>query len=105
MISDLVSMAKEANESRKIPKVFIEDLLKKSIAQSLDRDTFRELSQSDVSGSFSQWIQELVSYSGSSPFLKSVEEWIRVVHKDKSDTLFVVVTFSLRKFCPIITLH
>ena len=100
MISDLLSMAKEANDTRRIPKVFVEVLLKKSITESLERIQFRELSQSEVGESFSQWIQELVSYSGSSPFLKSVEEWIRVVHKDKSDTLFVVVTFFFEKILP-----
>ena len=100
MISDLVSMAKEANESRRIPQIFVEDLLKKSIAESLEMDRFRKLSHSEVGDSFSKWIQELVSYSGSSPFFKSVEEWIRVVHKDKSDTLFVVVTFFFEKILP-----
>ena len=100
MISDLVSMAKEANDSRKIPKTFVEVLLKKSITESLERDTFRKLSQSEVGESFLSGFKNWSSYSGSSPFLKSVEEWIRVVHKDKSDTLFVVVTFFFEKILP-----
>ena len=32
--------------------------------------------------------------------LKSVEEWICVVHKDKSDTLFVIVSFFFEKILP-----
>ena len=39
MISDLVSMAKEANNSEN--SEHIEVLLKKSITESLERDTFR----------------------------------------------------------------
>ena len=45
-------------------------------------------------------MEELASHSQCATFLKSVEEWIRVAHKDKSDTLFVVVSFFFEKLLP-----
>ena len=33
------------------------------------------------------WTERLGQYSEASQFLKSVEEWMRGIHKDKSDTL------------------
>ncbi|MBA59172.1 MAG: carbamoyl-phosphate synthase large subunit [Gammaproteobacteria bacterium] len=100
MISNLVSMAREANETRKIPAEFVEKLLQKSIQEVMDLNAFESISEAEIQQSFSEWMQELASYAGSGSFLKSVEEWIRVVHKDKSDTLFVVVSFFFEKILP-----
>ena len=58
---------------------------------------FAGLNENEVQDSFSDWVALLQGYAGSNNFLKSVEEWIRVVHKDKSDTLFVVISFFFEK--------
>ncbi len=100
MISDLVSMAREANESKRMPRDFIAGLLEKTIQDVLKLDAFADQTEVDVQQSFSDWMEELAAHSGCANFLKSVEEWIRVVHKDKSDTLFVIVSFFFEKILP-----
>ncbi len=100
MIADLVSMAREANETKCMPHDFIATLLKKTIQDTLKLDAFKGLTELDIQQSFAEWMEELAAYSGCSNFLKSVEEWIRIVHKDKSDTLFVIVSFFFEKILP-----
>ena len=100
MIADLVSMAREANESKRMPRDFVAGLLDKSIQDVLKLEAFKGFTAVDVQQSFSDWMEELAGHSGCTIFLKSVEEWIRVVHKDKSDTLFVVVSFFFEKVLP-----
>ncbi len=100
MIADLVSMAREANESKRMPRDFVAGLLDKSIQDVLKLEAFKGFTAVDVQQSFSDWMEELAGHSGCTSFLKSVEEWIRVVHKDKSDTLFVVVSFFFEKVLP-----
>lgn len=100
MIANLVSMAREANESKSIPYDFISDLLEKTIQDALKLDTFKDHNKIDIQRSFALWMERLSTYSGCSNFLKSVEEWICVVHKDKSDTLFVIVSFFFEKILP-----
>ena len=100
MIANLVSMAREANESKSIPYDFISDLLEKTIQDALKLDAFKDHNKIDIQRSFALWMERLTTYSGCSNFLKSVEEWICVVHKDKSDTLFVIVSFFFEKILP-----
>ena len=100
MIADLASMAREANETRTMPRDFIAGILEKSIIDALKLETFDGLDGIAVQQAFSEWMEELASHSSCANFLKSVEEWIRVVHKDKSDTLFVVVSFFFEKILP-----
>ena len=100
MIAELVSMAREANENRRMPRDFIAGLLEHSIQDVLKLQAFAGYTEVDIQQSFADWMEELAEYSGCANFLKSVEEWIRVVHKDKSDTLFVVVSFFFEKILP-----
>ncbi len=100
MIADLVSMAREANDSRRVPREFIAGLLDKSIQDVLKLSAFKDMTEVDVQQGFAEWMEQLAAHSGCAAFLKSVEEWIRVVHKDKSDTLFVVVSFFFEKTLP-----
>ena len=100
MIADLVSMAREANESKTMPRDFIAGLLEKSIQDAMKLKSFEGMDEIVVQQSFSGWMEELAAHSGCVSFLKSVEEWIRVVHKDKSDTLFVVISFFFEKVLP-----
>ena len=100
MIANLVSMAREANESKCIPYDFISDLLEKTIQDATKLDIFKDHNKVDIQRSFAIWIDRLTHYSGCSNFLKSVEEWICMVHNDKSDTLFVIVSFFFEKILP-----
>ncbi len=100
MIADLVSMAKAANDSKRMTREFIAGLLEKSIQDVLKLPTFAGQNDVDVQQSFAEWMEELAAHSGCAGFLKAVEEWIRVVHKDKSDTLFVIVSFFFEKVLP-----
>ena len=100
MIADLVSVAREANESKRMPRDFIAGLLEKTIQEVLKLNAFADMTEVDVQQSFADWMEELAGQSGCANFLKSVEEWIRVVHKDKSDTLFVIVSFFFEKILP-----
>ena len=100
MIADLVSVAREANDTKTMPRDFIAGLIDKSVQQALKIDAFAGANETEVQQSFANWMEQLAGHSGCSNFLKSVEEWIRVVHKDKSDTLFVVVSFFFEKILP-----
>ncbi|MFT4677570.1 MAG: acetyl/propionyl-CoA carboxylase alpha subunit/acetyl-CoA carboxylase beta subunit [Candidatus Azotimanducaceae bacterium] len=100
LITDLVSVAKQAHESRTLSMDFITQLLDRSVDTVLTQPSFEGLSKEDLKDRFAAWIGELASSGKSSNFLKSVEEWIRVVHRDKSDTLFVVISFFFEKLLP-----
>ena len=100
MIGDLVSVAKQADENRTLPDTFIAQLLKKSITTVLTLPVFAGRTEAMVMQDFAGWMEALADHDQCASFLKSVEEWIRIVHKDKSDTLFVVVSFFFEKILP-----
>ncbi len=100
MIGDLVSVAKQADEHRTLPATFIDQLLKKSIGEVMQLPAFAGRTEQKVLQDFADWMEALADHSNCAGFLKSVEEWIRIVHKDKSDTLFVVVSFFFEKILP-----
>ena len=100
LIGDMVSVARQAHESRTLPAEFIEQLLDRSIGEACRLEIFDGFTEQETKDQFAGWIEGLASHSGCASFLKSVEEWIRVVHKDKSDTLFVVVSFFFEKLLP-----
>ncbi len=100
LISDLVTVARQAHESRILPVEFIEQLLQRSIKEACELESFAGLTETEVSERFAAWMEQLASHNSCASFLKSVEEWIRVVHKDMSDTLFVVISFFFEKLLP-----
>ncbi len=100
LINDLVSVAKQAHESRTLSAQFISDLLDRSITAVIAEQKFTGVDEAALKERFADWIGELASSGKSGGFLKSVEEWIRVVHRDKSDTLFVVISFFFEKLLP-----
>ena len=100
LIGDMVSVARQAHESRTLPAEFIEQLLDRSIGEACRLEIFDGFTEQETKDQFAGWMEGLANHSGCASFLKSVEEWIRVVHKDKSDTLFVVVSFFFEKLLP-----
>ena len=100
LIGQLAVVAKQAQDSRTLSKEFIEELVNKAIGDMNADEGFKDIGEEEIKRRFSAWITGLSSHAVSATFLKSVEEWIRVVHKDKSDTLFVVVSFFFEKLLP-----
>ena len=100
LIGDLISVARQAHESRKLPAEFIEKLLDGAIGEACALEIFEGSTEQETKEQFAGWMEQLASHSSCVSFLKSVEEWIRVVHKDKSDTLFVVISFFFEKLLP-----
>ncbi|MBD3646978.1 MAG: carbamoyl-phosphate synthase large subunit, partial [Pseudomonadales bacterium] len=100
LIADLVAVARQAHESRTLPEDFIEQLIDRSVAELSGQDVFAGQTQEEIKERFANWIQHLSGHSRCAPFLKSVEEWIRIVHPDKSEALFVVISFFFEKLLP-----
>ena len=100
LIGDLVSVARQAHESRTLPDSFIEKLLDASVVEAQASEIFTGRSAPQIQDDFADWMEQLAGHSRSAAFLKSVEEWMRIVHKDKSDSLFVVISFFFEKLLP-----
>jgi len=100
LISDLVSVARQAHESKTLSAEFIDHLLARSFSEVAALESMSAISEADIKKQFTKWIELLANHARSAIFLKSAEEWIRVVHKDKSDTLFVIVSFFFEKVLP-----
>ena len=100
MIGDLASIAREASQSRLMSSKFIASLLERTVKEVAQLEVFGGQNEAAIQESFFDWVEHLADHSGSPNFIKSVEEWIRVVHIDKSDTLFVVVSFFFEKILP-----
>ena len=100
LIGDLVSVARQAHESRALPDSFVELLLDRSVKEAVTNEIFSDCEATKIGDDFADWMESLAGHTRCSSFLKSVEEWIRIVHKDKSDTLFVVVSFFFEKLLP-----
>ncbi len=100
LVADLVAVARQAQESRTLPVEFIEKLLSDAVGVACEMPVFAGSSESEIRDRFARWMEVISAYSGCASFLKSVEEWMRIVHKDKSDTLFVVVSFFFEKLLP-----
>ena len=66
----------------------------------LAEQNFANITEAELKERFATGIGELANTGKSGGFMKSVEEWIRVVHRDKSDTLFVVISFFFEKLLP-----
>ncbi|MAI41527.1 MAG: biotin carboxylase N-terminal domain-containing protein [Candidatus Azotimanducaceae bacterium] len=100
IIHDLVSIAKHAHEARIVPDSFVAKLLDESVAEAKLSEVFNGFTTTQIEKDFDIWMAQFAGHSRSSNFLKAVEEWMRVVHKDKSDTLFVIISFFFEKLLP-----
>ncbi len=100
LIEDLVSVARQAYESRVLSVEFVSGLVDTAASMTATTPGFGNGKIEVVKGDFSEWMGAFAAHARCAPFLKSVEEWMRVVHKDKSDTLFVVVSFFFERLLP-----
>lgn len=100
LLSELVAIAQEAHDSRHLSGELIEKLLAQAVSQVVQMPLFGDIEAEQANSEFAIWIEQLGHYYGGSTFLKAVEEWMRVVHKDKSDTLFVVLSHVFEKVLP-----
>ncbi len=100
LIGDLVGLASQTQATRLLPATFIDALLDTAFLRIASMPLFEGGDVAELKARFARWVQSMAGNSRSSQFYKAVEEWIRVVHKDKSDTLFVVITFFFEKLLP-----
>ena len=100
LVDDLVSVARQANDSHTLSETFLAGLVDSAVTAVQLTPGFGDLSEQQIRDSFAEWVTTFGSHSRCAPFLKSVEEWMRVVHKDKSDTLFVIVSFIFERVLP-----
>ncbi len=100
LINQLVSVARQAHESRTLPAEFIEQLIDQSVSEACSLEILNGADEGGIKERFAGWMEQMAGFSGCASFLKSVEEWMRIVHKDKSDTLFVVISFFFEKLLP-----
>jgi len=100
LLGDLVSIAREAQDSRTLTETTIAQLLAKAVDQVASLPLFEGCEAAVIQADFAAWTERLGEYSEASQFLKSVEEWMRGIHKDKSDTLFVVISHIFERILP-----
>ena len=100
LLNDLVSIAREAQDSRTLTEATITQLLSKAVDQVAALPLFEGNGAAAIQAEFAGWTERLGQYSEASQFLKSVEEWMRGIHKDKSDTLFVVISHIFERILP-----
>ncbi|ASP40037.1 carbamoyl-phosphate synthase large subunit [Bacterioplanes sanyensis] len=92
-ISNLVNVAKEANESRSLSRDAVKTLLDKSLAEATSGESYTTQERE----SFNHWLSYFIKSGNRGAFLKSVEEWKKLAFPRLSDTLFVVITFIFEK--------
>ena len=100
LIADLVAIAREAQTSRALQQTTLEKILAEAINRLSASPLFAGRSEQDIRGRFVEWSMRLSEHSNGSNFLRQVEEWMRGVHKDKSDTLFVVLSHLFERVLP-----
>lgn len=100
LIANLVEVARQAHESKILEKGVIKDLISDVLKKCAARPVFSGLAPEILAQQFADWIEYFAGTSRGSSFLKSVEEWKKIVYPDKSDTLFVIVSFIFEKLLP-----
>ena len=100
LISDLVAIAREAQSSRALQKETLNRILDGAISKLASTPLFENQSAEQINRRFVDWSLRLSEHGNGSNFLRQVEEWMRGVHKDKSDTLFVVLSHLFERVMP-----
>jgi acetyl/propionyl-CoA carboxylase alpha subunit/acetyl-CoA carboxylase beta subunit len=100
LIANLVEVARQAHESKILEQSVIKGLVNDVLEKCAARPALSNLTPDLLAAQFAEWIDYFAGTSRGSSFLKSVEEWKKIVHPDKSDTLFVIVSFILEKLLP-----
>jgi len=100
LIDNFVVVAKQAHETKVLQKEFIQQLVDVAFQKSSDAPVFEHEQKPQIMKGFADWLEHFIAYSRSDWFLKSVEEWKRVIYPAMSDTLFVIVSFFFEKILP-----
>jgi acetyl/propionyl-CoA carboxylase alpha subunit/acetyl-CoA carboxylase beta subunit len=100
LITNLVEVARQAHESKILEQSVIKDLVTGALEACSARPALSDLAPEVIAQQFADWIEYFAGTSRGSSFLKSVEEWKKIVHPDTSDTLFVIVSFICEKLLP-----
>jgi acetyl/propionyl-CoA carboxylase alpha subunit/acetyl-CoA carboxylase beta subunit len=100
LIDNLVVVARQAHETKILQKEFIQQLVDGAVHKAFDAHIFEQEQESRILKGFADWLENFVAYARSDWFLKSVEEWKRIIYPSMSDTLFVIVSFFFEKLLP-----
>lgn len=105
---NLVSISKEANETKSIARESVGALLDKGLQTAIGffeksrrkNDQQKEFNQERLSRQFNDWLKYFTEHSNSGALLSTVEEWKSIGYPQLSDTLFVIITFFFEKLLP-----
>ena len=100
LIDNFVVVARQAHETKILQKDFVQQLVDGAIQKAFDAPVFEQEQESQILSGFADWLENFVAYARSDWFLKSVEEWKRIIYPAMSDTLFVIVSFFFEKLLP-----
>lgn len=98
---NLVSISKEANETKSISRESVGTLLEKGLQTAISffeksrrkTDKQKAFNQKQLSNQFNDWLKYFTGHSNSGALLSTVEEWKSIGYPQLSDTLFVIITF------------
>lgn len=97
IIFNLRSIAREAKDYNIIAKDSVGKLLESSLHGAMNKLSSMLSNEEDTEEKlreqFYGWLQHFLHYSGKTKFLKSVEEWKKIVHPRVSEPLFAILTF------------
>jgi len=104
----LVSISKEANESKSIKRESVGALLDKGLQTAIKSfeksrrktDAQKGYNQEGLSKQFNTWLKYFTSHSNRGVLLSTVEEWKSIGYPQLSDTLFVIITFFFENLLP-----
>ncbi len=108
IISNLISIAKEAHEFNVISKNKVKSLLDESIAKSVaeviknspSKSLPKENTAETITAEFSEWLNAFIVNPRCGELLKSIEEWKKIAFPRISETLFAVITFYFEHLLP-----
>ena len=105
---NLVSISKEANETKSIARDSVGALLENGLQTAIKSfekrrrktDSQKDFNQGELSKQFNDWLKYFVHHSSRGVLLSTVEEWKSIGYPQLSDTLFVIITFFFESLLP-----
>lgn len=107
IVQDLKSIAREARDTNTISRQSVRILLEESLRKATD-DLLRarpdvaegDAKQEELQYQFISWLNHFVRHRNRGRFLKSVEQWKRIVFPRVSEPLLAIITFIFERLLP-----
>lgn len=97
IIFNLRSIAREAKDYNIIAKDSVAKLLETSIHGAMNKlgsmMSIEDQNEARLKDQFFEWLQRFIRHNQKSKFIKSIEEWKKIVHPRVSEPLFAILTF------------